>query len=186
MGERIIDSIRRWYCLRTQTKRERIAADHLEELEGVEVFCPILRYRKATRRGKIWWEEALFPGYVLACFSMKESERAVSFCQGIRGFVKFGGVIPDVPDWFINEMMKTWKQNAEDDILTVKPQFEKGDEVELALGPLQGMKGNIVDVLPGVERVKVLLEFLGQTQAVDVDLFSLLLPRRPMPELPAD
>lgn len=186
MPDQFRESERKWYCLRTQTKRERIAADHLEELEGVSVFCPMLRYRKATRRGKIWWEEALFPGYVLAFFSMQECERAVSFCQGVRGFVKFGGLIPDVPEWFIAEMMKKWQQNAEDDVLTVKPQFEKGDEVELALGPLQGMKGCIVDVLPGVERVKVLLEFLGQTQAVDVDLFSLLLPRRPMPQLPAE
>jgi transcriptional antiterminator RfaH len=61
------------------------------------------------------------------------------------------------------------------------PALEKGDEVELAVGPLKGLKGQIVDVLPGVERVKVLLEFLGQAQAVDVDLFSILLPRKPMP-----
>ena len=47
-----------WYCLKTQTKREAIAAAHLRELEGVEVFCPMLRYRKATRRGKVWWVEA--------------------------------------------------------------------------------------------------------------------------------
>jgi transcriptional antiterminator RfaH len=66
-------------------------------------------------------------------------------------------------------------------ILTVMPALEKGDEVELAVGPLKGLKGQIVDVLPGVERVKVLLEFLGQAQAVDVDLFSILLPRKPMP-----
>ena len=44
------------------------------------------------------------------------------------------------------------------------------------------MKGVIIEVLPGAERVKVLLEFLGQTHAVDVDIFTLLLPRRPLPE----
>jgi transcriptional antiterminator RfaH len=72
---------KKWYCVRTQTKRERVAADNLRALAEVEVFCPVLRYRKATRRGKIWWEEALFPGYVLARFQMQESERAVSFWQ---------------------------------------------------------------------------------------------------------
>jgi transcriptional antiterminator RfaH len=46
-------SIPEWFCVRTQTKREHIAAGHLREIEGVEVFCPRLRYRKATRRGKI-------------------------------------------------------------------------------------------------------------------------------------
>jgi len=29
--------------------------------------------------------------------------------------------------------------------------------------------------------VKVLLDFLGQPQAVDLDLFSILLPRKPLP-----
>ena len=172
---------KKWYCVRTQTKRERVAADNLRALAEVEVFCPVLRYRKATRRGKIWWEEALFPGYVLARFQMQESERAVSFCQGVRGFVKFGSVIPDVPEWFIREMREAWETHAVEEIVTVVPTLEKGDEVELAVGPLKGLKGQIVDVLPGVERVKVLLEFLGQAQAVDVDLFSILLPRKPMP-----
>ena len=51
-----------WFCVRCQTKREHIAAGHLRELLGVEVFCPRLRYRKATRRGKIWWMEPMFPG----------------------------------------------------------------------------------------------------------------------------
>ena len=79
-----------WFCVRTQTKREHIAAEHLKELEGIEVFCPRLRYRKATRRGKVWWIEPLFPGYLLAKFKLAEMERAVTFCQGVRGLVRFG------------------------------------------------------------------------------------------------
>jgi transcriptional antiterminator RfaH len=173
---------RQWYVVRTQTKRERVAAEHLRELEGVEVFCPILRYRKATRRGKVWWEEALFPGYVLAHFDMQEIERAVAFCHGVRGFVKFGKTIPAVPLWFVEEMLQTWEAQSENEVLTLKPRLEKGDEVELAIGPLQGLKGAVIEVLPGSERVKVLLEFLGQPQMVDVDFFSLLLPRKPLPE----
>src|SRR5690606_1020565 len=73
-----------WYCVRCQPKREHIAAERLRALEAVEVFCPRLRYRKATRRGKVWWVEPLFPGYVLARFALAEMERAVTFCQGVR------------------------------------------------------------------------------------------------------
>jgi hypothetical protein len=43
------------------------------------------------------------------------------------------------------------------------------------------MRGLVCEVLPGRERVRVLLEFLGQLQPVEVDLFSLLMPRRPVP-----
>jgi transcriptional antiterminator RfaH len=169
--------------VRTQTKREHIAAGHLRELEGVEVFCPRLRYRKATRRGKIWWIEPLFPGYLLARFNLAEMERAITFCQGVRGLVRFGSEIPPVPEKFVEALRKEVRDRSDDDeeLFSVSPVIQAGDEVEIAHGPLQGMQGTIVSVAPASERVKVLLEFLGQTHAVDVDLFSILLPRRPTP-----
>ena len=173
-----------WFCLRCQTKREHIAAGHLREIEGVEVFCPRLRYRKATRRGKIWWVEPMFPGYVLAKFNMVEMERAVTFCQGVRGLVRFGSEIPPVPESFVEAIkheIRSRKDAQEDELVTLSPTIEIGDEVEIAHGPFQGMQGTIVAIPSAIERVKILIEFLGNPQAVDVDLFSLLLPRRPTP-----
>ena len=174
-----------WFCVRTQTKREHIAAGHLREVEGVDVFCPRLRYRKATRRGKIWWVEPLFPGYLLAKFTLSEMERAVTFCQGVRGLVRFGSIIPAVPDAFVQSLRQEVRNHAEDDdeLFSVSPVIEIGDEVEIAHGPLQGMRGTVVSIAPATERVKILLEFLGQPQVVNVDLFSLILPRRPVPEI---
>jgi transcriptional antiterminator RfaH len=171
-----------WYCVKTPPKRERIVSELLRQLDEVEVLCPLLRYRKATRRGKIWWQEALFPGYVLVKFNIKKNERLVMHSHGVRGLVKFGKNIPRVPSWFLDEMKQSWDQCSKNEILTVQPQLMIGDEVELAHGTFQGMKGTIVEVLPAVERVKVLMEFLGRDHAIDVDLFSLLLPRRPLPE----
>lgn len=170
-----------WFCVRAQPKREHIAAGHLQELEGVEVFCPRLRYRKATRRGKIWWVEPLFPGYLLAKFNLGQMERAVTFCQGVSGLIRFGGKIPSVPESFVRSIQAEMRdrEESEGDVLTITPVVEIGDEVEIANGPLQGMKGSIVSVAPAGERVKVLLEFLGAEQAVDLDLFSILMPRRP-------
>jgi transcriptional antiterminator RfaH len=175
----------RWFCVRTQTKREHIAAKHLRELEGVEVFCPRVRYRKATRRGKVWWLEPLFPGYLLAKFDRNEMERAVTFCQGVRGLVRFGTEIPDVPEAFVRNLIRQVREQAdgqgEEEMLTIAPVISIGDEVEVAYGPFQGMRGMIRSVSPGNERVKVLLEFLGQIQPVDLDLFSILAPGKPIP-----
>lgn len=172
-----------WFCVRTQTKREHIAAGHLRELEAVEVFCPRLRYRKATRRGRIWWVEPLFPGYLLAKFDLAEMERAVTFCQGVRGLVRFGSGIPPVPDAFVESLRDEVRKRSagDEELFSVSPVIEVGDEVEIAHGPLQGMRGTIVSVAPAAERVKILLEFLGQPHAIDVDLFSILLPRKPTP-----
>jgi transcriptional antiterminator RfaH len=172
-----------WFCVRCQTKREHIATEHLRAIENVEVFCPRIRYRKATRRGKIWWLESLFPGYVLAKFTLSEMERAVTFCQGVRGLVRFGSEIPAVPEAIVENLIREIraKAGAEDEVFTISPTLEIGDEVTVASGPLQGMQGTIVAIPNATERVKILLEFLGQSQAIDVDLFSLLLPRRPLP-----
>lgn len=174
----------RWFCVRTQTKREHIAAKHLRELEGIEVFCPRIKYRKATRRGKVWWLEPLFPGYLLAKFDRSEMERAVTFCQGVRGLVRFGTEIPDVPEAFVESLIRQVSEQSDDDnaeLITVPPAISVGDEVEVATGPFRGMKGVIRSVAPATERVKILLEFLGQVQPVDLDLFSILLPGKPIP-----
>lgn len=173
----------RWYCVRTQTKREHLAAEFLRGIEGVEVFCPRLKYRKATSRGKIWWIEPLFPGYILACFNIEEHERSVIFCQGVRGLVRFGVDVPAIPDSFVHSLRDEIRAKSidGDDLLSVSPVIKIGDEVEIAHGPLRGMRGEIVKVVPAAERVKILLDFLGQQHAVDIDLFSIILPRRPVP-----
>lgn len=172
-----------WYCVRTQTKREHLAAEHLRAIEGVEVFCPRLKYRKATARGKIWWVEPFFPGYVLAKFDLESMDRAITFSHGVRGLVRFGSIVPTIPEAFIRSLQRDIRENGvqETDTLETSPIIEIGDEVEFAHGPLQGMSGTIVSVAPADERVKVLLEFLGQPNTIDVDLFTLLLPRRPLP-----
>jgi transcriptional antiterminator RfaH len=175
-----------WYAVRTQTRREHLAAKHLREVEGVEVLCPRLRYRKATRRGKIWWIEPLFPGYILARFPRLELERAVSYCHGVRGLVRFGDQIPAVPDAFVERIRQeiALYDQSTGDCITLQPQITTGEEVEVAHGPLQGMRGPVLEILPGKERVRVLLEFLGQPQRIEIDLFSILLPRKPLPPPP--
>ena len=172
-----------WYCLRTQTKREHIAAASLRQHEGLEVLCPRLRYKKVTRRGKIWWVEPLFPGYVLARFDLEQQERLVAHCNGVTHILKFGANYPAVPESFIENLVEELaKSGEEDEIIPVAPAVAEGDEVEIAHGPLQGLSGEVVEVLPAQDRVRIFIEFLGGAQPVEVDLFSLLLPRKPLPK----
>jgi transcriptional antiterminator RfaH len=174
-----------WYCVKTQPKREHIAAEHLRELDGIDVFCPRIRYRKATRRGKIWWVEPLFPGYVMVRFRLSEMERAVTFSTGVSGLVRFGREIPTIADSIVeslrDEVRSRSSTGSSQDAMEVSPVLEIGEEVEIASGPFQGMRGPVIDVTSATDRVKILLEFLGQKQAVDVDFFSILLPRKPLP-----
>ena len=170
----------RWYCLRSKTKREHVAAAHLAEAGGAaEVFCPRIRFRKATRRGKVWWVEAMFPGYFFARFALAERKRFVLATQGVTGIVHFGEEIPEVPGALVEELRRAVPE--EDATLELRSQALPGDEVEIAGGPLRGQKGQVMEVLPARERVRVLIEFLGNDHPVDLDLLDLILPRRPVP-----
>ncbi|MFK7912151.1 MAG: transcription termination/antitermination protein NusG [Akkermansiaceae bacterium] len=173
-----------WYCVRTQTKREHLAAKSLAQLEGLQSFCPRLRYRKATRRGKIWWVEAMFPGYIFAFFSRLQLERDVVHTHGVMKLLRFGNYVPEIPAAFVAELIEQMaNQDGEvEDTLTLQPMVKEGDEVEVANGALQGFQGKVVEILPAIERVKILVEFLGDHQVVETDLFSLILPSKPIPE----
>jgi len=172
-----------WYVLRTQVKRERLAAANLRQLEGVEVFLPRLRYLKTTRRGRVWWVEPLFPGYLLAKFSYLEMGRAVTYAAGVSRVVSFGKETPAVPNQFVKDLRdEVARHQNDDEEIVVNWKVEVGDEVELAEGPFKGMEGQVVDVRPGAERVSLLLEFLGDTKPVEVSLYSLILANPDIPE----
>ena len=171
-----------WYCLRTQTKRESLAAASLREIGGIEVLAPRLRYKKATRRGKVWWVEALFPGYILARFSLEDQERAVSYATGVSRILRFGGQAPTIREDFVEDLRAQLDQDSEEEqVLSIGPAVAPGDEVELAEGPLKGTTGEVIEVRAAEDRVRIFIEFLGQGQEIDVDIFSLLLPRKPIP-----
>jgi len=172
-----------WYVLRTQLKRERLAAINLRQLEEVEVFLPRLRYQKTTRRGRVWWVEPLFPGYLLAKFSLVEMGRMVTYTGGVSRLIRFGEEVPEVPGEFVQKLQEqVARVESGDDEIVVNWKVNVGDEVEIAGGPFQGMEGQVVEVRPGSERVKLLLEFLGEVKPVEMSLFDLILSRPEIPE----
>jgi transcriptional antiterminator RfaH len=158
-----------WYCVRTQPKREHIAAGQLELLEGVEVFAPRIRFKRRTPRGKVWFEESLFPGYIFARFDPLML-RAVSAAVGVRGLVKFAGVCAVVPASVV-EMLRT--DSKAPIVIPDEPSVKEGDEAVVAEGSLMGLKAVITQVMPGGERVKVLLELMGTAVEAEVPVDTL-------------
>ena len=172
-----------WFALRSQVKREGLAAKSLRQLEGVEVFLPQIRYRKSTRRGPVWWVEALFPGYLLAKFDATELARAVSYAQGVSKVVSFGGVpVPVDEHWIETLRAEVAKLENEDGLVTIQPELGVGDQVEINSGPLQGAEGTVTEIRPAKERVSLLIEFMGSPTVLQVSLFDLLLPNRSLPD----
>lgn len=158
-----------WRCIRTQPKREHIAAGRLELLDGVEVFCPRIRFQRKTKRGKVWFEEALFPGYLFARFDMLTMFRAVSSAYGVRGLVRFAGECAQVPDFVVD----TLRKEAAGVILIKEPALKAGDEAVMVEGAMQGLRAVVTQVLPGGERVKILMELMGTAVEAEVPMEAL-------------
>ena len=70
-----------WFCLRAQPKREHLAALGLRRQLNVPCYAPRLRFRKMTRRGAVWFVEAMFPAYsfrALHLFGLASARRTFS------------------------------------------------------------------------------------------------------------
>lgn len=169
----------RWYAVRSQLKREKLAAQKLREFEGVDVFLPRIRYQKVTRRGPVWWVEPLFPNYLLVKFQLIEQGRLVGYAPGVSHVLKFGDTCPEVPAEFVEDLRTEWANSeAEGEELTVERVVKPGDEVEVAQGAFQGMEGRVISVRSGDQRVSMLMEFLGQERRIEVDILDLILEGR--------
>lgn len=160
-----------WRCVRTQSKREHIAASQLELLDGVEVFAPRIRFKRRTPRGKVWFEESLFPGYIFARFE-PVMQRAVASAVGVRGLVKFAGQCASVPESMI-ELLRRETADAAVVVIPDEPSVKEGDETVVAEGSLVGLKAVITKVMPGGERVKVLLDMMGTAVTAEVPVDTL-------------
>lgn len=155
-----------WYCIHTKPKSEHIATAHLRQLDPeMGVFCPLIRFQKNTRRGKVWFQEALFPGYTFARFELGQWLRAVNATHAVLGVVRFGDSYPPVPASVIEEWIRTVDSDA---VITLEEDLKEGDEIEVLEGPARGIKAVITKVMPGKERVSILMEMLGQFREVEV------------------
>ena len=164
---------REWFCLRTQTKREHIAAAILSRMSALEVFCPRISQVKRTRTGKKRFVEAMFPGYIFAKFHYPTHYRQVVHSQGITRMVELGDqrVIPD-------RIIQDLKASIPEGILEATDlSIEPGAEVEMVAGSLKGLNGKVLARLPAKNRIQILLEFLGREIKIEVNPDDILLAR---------
>lgn len=160
-----MDQAAHWFCLKAQTKREHIAADHLRQIPGTTVFLPRVRFQRKTVRGLVWFTEALFPGYVFARFDFQQQFRQVNHASGVRGIVHFGERWPTIPDETIAELQLAL---GTENICTINDPLAVGEEIEVASGAFRGLKAVVSRVMPARERVLVLLDFLGRQTSVEI------------------
>ena len=160
-----------WFCLKTQPKREHLAATALRRHFGVECFSPRLRFRRMTQRGPVWFVEAMFPGYLFAKFVYSTQHRAVENSHGIRGIVRFGDRLATLPENIITALQS---RVGSEEIVTLDCSIKIGQSVEIVEGPFQGLEVVVTHLIPAKDRIRVLFDFLGRCVEMEVSTAKVL------------
>jgi transcriptional antiterminator RfaH len=166
--------------VRTQPKREHIATANLRRAARLAVFNPRLRSRKLTRRGPVWFTDSVFPGYVFVQFVLAKQLDAVRYLDGVSAVVHFGDRFPAVSDAVIDDLRLHF---GTDDVTECAGELRVGDEVLIARGPFCGLTARVVRAMPGSQRVRVLLDFLGRPTPADLDQQDAVLKQPPVRQM---
>jgi len=163
-----------WYALHTKPHAETQVAAVLDG-RGIEVYLPLV---KRQWRGQMR-ERPFFPNYLFARFSLDEvGHSAIAWTPGLRSLVTFDSRPATVPDEAValvrQELQKITGQGG-----LPSHGFQPGDELRFASGPLQGLYAVFEGPLTPSERVRVLIQFLGQANRAEVPVSDLEPVREP-------
>jgi transcriptional antiterminator RfaH len=152
-----------WYPVYTLPRAEK-AAYALLQKKGIETYLPLQKTLKQWSDRKKWVEEPLFKSYLFV--KMKSAEQAdVLMTKGISRFIYFSGKIAILPDRQMDEL-RLWLASE----LPVEPtgqDFEKGQQVEVMMGTLRGVKAELVD-FHNEKRLILRIDSIGYALLVQV------------------
>ena len=158
-----------WYALRSKPRKEEVVWRQVRS-QGFESFYPRLRVNPVNpRSSKI---RPYFPGYMFVKADLEAV--GISLFQWMphsMGLVCFGGEPANVPE----NLIHTIRKRVEEIAAAGGELFEglkPGDVVRISDGPFRGYEAIFDTRLPGSERVRVLLELLGNQRRVPVELHA--------------
>ena len=155
--------MRNWYLIKTKPRQENVAIKNLENQE-YSVYCPTV-----TINNK---DVVLFPGYIFIHLDKnKENWSPIRSTKGVNNFVRFGLNFAQVPDNVIEFIKANQLINKEK--LKNLNTFKSGDNVQI----IDGVFKNCVAIFKSYksdERVTLLMNILGQQQAINIKHESLI------------
>lgn len=148
----------RWYTIRTKPRKEASVEKRFRDLK-LEVFLPWIRARRRIGTRHQWILEPLFPGYLFCRLDLVLTGKLARYAPGVRDFVRFGSRIPEVSEETIQGLLA----RCPNGVAQIGPRpFHPGEPLMIKEGPLSGLDVIFEKEMGGVERVAVLLEFLGR------------------------
>ena len=159
-----------WHVAQTLSRAEAIAETHLTR-QGFQSFCP--RFRKLRRHARRVDEvlAPLFPGYLFVRFNPERDQwRCINGTFGVSRLVGPPGGMPQAMPAFA--MQALFDRCEKGVVSRILPTFEPGQQARLVTGPFAEQLVTI-EALDAKQRVRVLLDILGQQRPVSVAIGDL-------------
>ncbi len=164
---------KQWYVVHTYSgfeKRvkllleDRVKTNNLEDRIG-EVLIPTEDIVELKNGKKKVSKKKTFPGYILVNMEMTtDLWHVVKSLPKVTGFV--GGINPvPIPESDVEAMVELAKSEAP----RIASKYIKGDIVEVIDGPFSGFSGNVEEVSPEKEKVRVVVSIFGRQTPIDLD-----------------
>jgi transcription antitermination factor NusG len=141
----------RWHVVQSEGRRELLAAEEIDKLEGFKPWVPSYereivdrRSPSRARRSEIV-RRVVFPCYLFVAFAPGAPWAGMAHAKGVAGMVMAGTRPEPVPDPQIARVLYEARYNFG---LPIKREskFEPGDEVRATDGPFFGFEGEVESV----------------------------------------
>jgi transcription antitermination factor NusG len=152
-----------WFALQVRTRQELGVAEFLRG-RGYEPFLPLYHCRRIWSDRVKLVDAPLFPGY-LFCRVNIQDRLPVLAAPGVIRIVGYNRVpipLDEAEIAAIQSIVNSGLPNQP------WPYLKVGDQVQIDSGPLQGLKGILLDVR-GTHRVVVSVTLLQRSVAVEID-----------------
>jgi transcription antitermination factor NusG len=155
-----------WYAVHCRPCKEKQAARALQHTLNLRVYFPeIRRQHRHTKQEESY---PLFPCYLFVQTDLRNVRRDyITRMPGVVQLVGFHGTPMAVPSGVIEELLEQVNTINERGG-TMEHGFQAGDLVRLKRGPMRGLEGIFEGPMEPSERVRILIEFMGHLNRVEV------------------
>ena len=165
----------RWYAINTYSGHENKVKTNLEH--RIDSMAQQQRFRRVvvpteqvieTKDGqKVQAEKRVLPGYVLVNMDLNDDAwTVVKNTPGVTGFVGAGSKPVPLAQGEVDRILRTGAATGERPRAQVE--FSLGESVKVTSGPLSDFDGEIVDVNPDQQKLKVLVDIFERQVPVEL------------------
>jgi len=165
----------RWYVINTYSGHENKVKQNLEHrIESMKqrpsfrrVVVPTEQVIETRDGQKVQTEKRVLPGYVLVNMALDdEAWTLVKNTPGVTGFVGAGAKPVPLSQPEVDRILHTGAGAG--DRPRTQVEFSLGESVKVTSGPLSDFDGEIVDVNPDQQKLKVLVDIFERQVPVEL------------------